>query len=296
MGGKWAARAKNRVSSPVGDWSACRRSADGDQQNSPLPLCGVHHGSRIGGFFRSQIPCGTSGKRWPLPKLPHLPCFLFSSRNSQNQTFLISWIDARSSTGFSALIWRLGYAPVLSLPSSCRPNCEKKKVPQKAAPSGGLDGDGRMYNGSGKDTGSHCPEHWLCPTGMVALKRRTPGSGRAEYSHLQPFVFVFVLLQGLCRLAAPEFRSTSSLFSALSFEQIMDRPISFQPQFIFDLPVAHSCLHHLLDDWQQVYHIAIFFLAHEISPLMLLSYIRGDFVYCPFLLVLFIQIGGHCWV
>ena len=35
---------------------------------------------------------------------------------------------------------------------------------------------------SGKDTGSHHPEHWLCPTEMVALTRRTPGSGKAEYS------------------------------------------------------------------------------------------------------------------
>ena len=39
-----------------------------------------------------------------------------------------------------------------------------------------------MLNNSGNDTGSHCPEHWLWLTGMVALARRTPGSGRAEYS------------------------------------------------------------------------------------------------------------------
>ncbi len=39
-----------------------------------------------------------------------------------------------------------------------------------------------MLNDSGKPTGSHRPEHWPCPTGTVALTRRTPCSGGAEYS------------------------------------------------------------------------------------------------------------------
>jgi hypothetical protein len=33
-----------------------------------------------------------------------------------------------------------------------------------------------MLNDSGKPTGSHRPEHWLCPTGTVALTHRNGGS------------------------------------------------------------------------------------------------------------------------
>ena len=63
-------------------------------------------------------------------------------------------------------------------------------------------------------------------------------------------------------------------------------------QFRFYLPVAHPCRYHAFYCRQQNLHLRVFSFAHNLSPLMyLLSYIRGDFVYCPVLMVLF---RGFC--
>ena len=112
--------------------------------------------------------------------------------------------------------------------------------------------------------------------------------------HLEPPILILIFLQRLCRLPSTKLRRTFGGFSALPFQQIVNRPVSLQSQFRFYLSVAHPCLYHAFYCRQQSLHLCVSSLAHNLSPLMfLLSYIRGDFVYCPVLLVLFIRAGGY---
>ena len=78
-GDKWAARAKNPFSSPVGGWSTCRRSADDLPTvtgKSPLSPCAVSiTGAALGDFFvaRSHVEQRKNGSL--CRKFPASPAF-----------------------------------------------------------------------------------------------------------------------------------------------------------------------------------------------------------------------------
>ena len=74
----------------------------------------------------------------------------------------------------------------------------------------------------------------------------------------------------------------------------MDWPVALQPQSFRNFPLAHPALQHPLDFWQELLHFLIPSCHIESPPdVVLFSYIRGDFVYCPFLLVRFTALGGQ---
>ena len=77
----------------------------------------------------------------------------------------------------------------------------------------------RRRNWTENDTGSHCPEHWLCPTGMVALILRTPGSARAEYSAYSYDICIptACVLNCLCQVS-------SRLDSSFSYVSAVGKP------------------------------------------------------------------------